>query len=96
AGHAAAYLDLGLHISIGVVLNILGTLVMVLMNGVGSFMLTPPDNPGTATVWQSLNNATWTGLNLHRFVANISFGKFESRHSKTTTPRMFLPASMSA
>ncbi len=66
----------GLHISIGVLLNILGTLVMVLMNGVGSFMLTPPENPAAASVWQSLNNATWTGLNLHRFVANISFGGF--------------------
>src|SRR3972149_4253967 len=40
-----------LHISIGVVLNVVGTVVMVLMNGVGSFMLTPPDSPATASLW---------------------------------------------
>ncbi|MDP2728913.1 MAG: cytochrome ubiquinol oxidase subunit I [Dehalococcoidales bacterium] len=65
-----------LHISIGVALNVVGTVVMVLMNGVGSFMLTPPDSPTTASLWQLINNATWTGLNLHRFIANISFGGF--------------------
>ena len=64
------------HISIGVALNVVGTAVMFLMNGVGSFMLTPPDSPETAGVWQMLNNATWSGLNLHRFIANISFGGF--------------------
>lgn len=65
-----------LHLSIGVLLNILGTVVMFLMNGVGSFMLTPPDSPATATLWQLINNDSWTGLNLHRFIANISFGGF--------------------
>ncbi|MBI4332719.1 MAG: hypothetical protein HY673_15725, partial [Chloroflexi bacterium] len=65
-----------LHISIGVSLNVVGTVVMVLMNGVGSFMLTPPDSPATASLWQLMNNATWPGLNLHRFIANISFGGF--------------------
>jgi hypothetical protein len=65
-----------IHMSIGVALNLVGTLVMVLMNGVGSFMLTPPPSPGEASVWELVNNATWTGLNLHRFIANISFGGF--------------------
>ena len=65
-----------LHISIGLGLNIVGLVVMALMNGVGSFMLTPPDAPATASLWQMMNNATWTGLNLHRFIANISFGGF--------------------
>src|SRR3990170_5405566 len=37
-----------LHISIGVTLNVVGTVVMMLMNGVGSFMLPPPDSPATA------------------------------------------------
>lgn len=64
------------HISIGIALNVVGTVVMFLMNGVGSFMLTPPDSPDKASVWQLVNNATWTGLNLHRFIANISFGGF--------------------
>lgn len=64
------------HISIGIALNVVGTIVMFLMNGVGSFMLTPPQSPETASVWQLVNNATWTGLNLHRFIANIAFGGF--------------------
>ena len=63
-----------LHISLGVGLNVVGTGVMVLMNGVGSYMLTPPADPATAGVWASFYNATWTGLNLHRFIANVTFG----------------------
>ncbi|MBI2916638.1 MAG: cytochrome ubiquinol oxidase subunit I [Chloroflexi bacterium] len=66
----------GVHIGIGVALNAVGTVVMFLMNGVGSFMLTPPPSPESASLWQMVNNATWTGLNLHRFVANIAFGGF--------------------
>ncbi|MBI4319741.1 MAG: cytochrome ubiquinol oxidase subunit I [Chloroflexi bacterium] len=66
----------GLHISIGVILNVVGTIVMFLMNGVGSFMLTPPTSPAQAGLWELVNNTTWTGLNLHRFVANICFGGF--------------------
>ncbi|MEE9247625.1 MAG: cytochrome ubiquinol oxidase subunit I [Dehalococcoidia bacterium] len=62
-----------LHISLGVALNIVGTVVMLLMNGIGSYMLTPPQGEA-AGVWASLNNATWSGLNLHRFIANITFG----------------------
>ncbi|MBI2912257.1 MAG: cytochrome ubiquinol oxidase subunit I [Chloroflexi bacterium] len=65
-----------LHIAVGVLLNVLGTIVMVLMNGVGSFMLTPPENAATTGLWDLINNATWSGLNLHRFIANITFGGF--------------------
>jgi amino acid permease len=49
---------------------------MFLMNAVGSFMLTPPESPETASLWALINNASWTGLNLHRFIANITFGGF--------------------
>jgi cytochrome bd-type quinol oxidase subunit 1 len=65
-----------IHISLGITLNIVGTLSMVLMNAVGSFMLTPPESMETASLWNMINNATWTGLNLHRFIANITFGGF--------------------
>ncbi|MEE9324061.1 MAG: cytochrome ubiquinol oxidase subunit I [Dehalococcoidia bacterium] len=66
----------GVHISIGVVLNVVGTVVMLLMNAVGSYMMTPPEAAETASVWTLVNNATWSGLNLHRFIANITFGGF--------------------
>lgn len=65
-----------LHITIGVALNVVGTVVMLLMNAVGSFMLTPPEQGADATLWDLVNNATWSGLNLHRFIANITFGGF--------------------
>lgn len=64
------------HIGIGIALNVVGTIVMFLMNSVGSFMLTPPPSPETASVWQLVNNSTWFGLNLHRFIANIAFGGY--------------------
>jgi len=66
----------GLHIGIGVGLNVVGTVVMLLINGVAAYMLTPPKNLETAGLWALVNNATWSGLNVHRFIANITFGGF--------------------
>lgn len=66
----------GLHIAIGVVLNIIGTLTMFNQNAIASFMNTPPENWQTATIWELMNNPTWWPLNLHRFIANVVFGGF--------------------
>lgn len=63
-----------LHMSIGVLLNVVGTVMMFLMNAVGAYMLTPPKNVADAGLWSLINNPSWSGLNLHRFVANITFG----------------------
>ncbi len=65
----------GLHLSIGVALNVVGTLVMFMMNAVGTYMLTPPKGAHT-TLWQRVDNMTFWPLNLHRFIANIMFGGF--------------------
>lgn len=65
-----------LHISLGVAVNLVGTVMMLLMNAVGAFMLTPPQGAEEASLWQLINNPSWTGLNLHRFIANITFGGF--------------------
>lgn len=64
------------HIGIGVLLNILGTLLMFLMNAVGGFMNTPPKAMETAGLWEMVNNAALWPLNLHRFLGNITFGGF--------------------
>jgi len=64
------------HIGIGVLLNVLGTIVMLLMNAVGGFMNTPPKEIETASLWAMINNATWWPLNLHRFLGNVTFGGF--------------------
>ncbi len=66
----------GVHITIGVAMIVTGTAMMFLMNAVGSYMLTPPDSPETAGLWSLVNNPSWTGLNLHRFIANITLGGF--------------------
>ncbi len=66
----------GLHISIGVLLNVVGILVLFLMNAVTSFMNTPVKAYEEATVWQLMNNFTWWPLNIHRFIANVTFGGF--------------------
>lgn len=66
----------GAHIAIGVALNVVGTVVMLLMNAVGAFMLTPPPDLTAAGLWDLVNSASWSGLNLHRFIANVTFGGF--------------------
>ncbi len=65
-----------LHIAIGVLLNIIGTLTMFNQNAITSFMNTPPANWETASLWELMNNPTWWPLNLHRFIANVVFGGF--------------------
>lgn len=67
------------HIALGVLLNIVGTLLMFGANSVTTFMMTPPK----ALVWGEpvslmdvIWNAGWWPLNLHRFIANVVLGGF--------------------
>lgn len=62
------------HIWIGVALNVVGTIVMLIPNAIGSYMLTPPH--AVNGIWDLINNESWFGLNLHRIIANITFGGF--------------------
>jgi hypothetical protein len=64
------------HIGIGILLNVLGTVVMLLMNAVTGFMNTPPKPIESASLWTMINNAAWWPLNLHRFLGNVTFGGF--------------------
>jgi len=64
----------GLHVGIGIALNVVGTIVMLLPNAVATYMLTPPEKE--TDLWSIINNPSWSGLNLHRFIANITFGGF--------------------
>ncbi|MFQ5860213.1 MAG: cytochrome ubiquinol oxidase subunit I [Dehalococcoidia bacterium] len=66
----------GVHISLGVGLNVVGTVVMLLMNAVGSYMLTPTASGEATSIWALVANPSWSGLNLHRFIANVTFGGF--------------------
>lgn len=64
------------HIGIGVLLNVLGTAVMLLMNAVTGFMNTPPKAIEGASLWAMVNTASWWPFNLHRFLGNVTFGGF--------------------
>ncbi len=68
-----------LHIGIGLVLNILGTLVMMVANIWGSFHLSPAgvDAAGKLlSLKDAIFNFTFWPINIHRFIANVSFGGF--------------------
>lgn len=66
----------GLHLAMGIGVNIAGFLTLAAINSIPSFMLTPPKPVEGATLWQLVNNATWIPLILHRLFGNVCFGGF--------------------
>ena len=70
-----------LHIIIGVLLNLFGTLLMMIANSWASFMMSPSGveketGRFIGTTWQATFNPLWIPLNIHRFIGNIVFGGF--------------------
>lgn len=69
----------GLHILLGIVLNVLGTLVMMTANAWASFHLSPAgvDASGRLlSLKDAVFNLTFWPINIHRLIANVSFGGF--------------------
>ncbi len=71
----------GLHIFFGVLLNIFGTLIMMVANAWASFMMSPvgidkDTGQFVGTLWQALINPLWLPLVFHRMLGNIAFGGF--------------------
>ncbi len=67
----------GLHLTVGILLNIFGLTIMVISNSWATFMTSPAgiNEQGQVTsLWAAVNNFTWMPINIHRFIANISFG----------------------
>lgn len=67
------------HIALGLILNILGTLVMMVGNVWGSFHLSPQgvDTAGKIiSLKDAIFNLTFIPINIHRFIANVTFGGF--------------------
>lgn len=66
------------HASMGVLLNIFGTTLMMLANSWASFMMSPAgvDEKGyfLGNVWNVLHNHLWNPLNVHRIIGNMVFG----------------------
>ncbi len=67
------------HIMLGLLLNILGTLVMMTANSWASFHMSPSgvDAGGKIVgLKDAIFNLTFWPINIHRFIANVSFGGF--------------------
>ncbi|MBI3269860.1 MAG: cytochrome ubiquinol oxidase subunit I [Planctomycetes bacterium] len=75
ATHAKAF-----HLYLGFLLNLVGTLLMVVANSWVTFLMTPSGiNKQTGlviTYWNAFFNPLWMPLNLHRLLGNVAFGGF--------------------
>ena len=71
----------GLHVLLGILLNLSGTALMLIANAWASYMMAPSgiDKESlrfVGTTWQAVANPLWIPLGIHRFIANIAFGGF--------------------
>ncbi len=66
------------HLTIGLILNAVGTTLMFLANAWVTFMMSPHgvDASGAfqGNIWEVIHNHLWNPINLHRFVANVAYG----------------------
>lgn len=66
-----------LHLLLGLALNVFGTIVMFIADAWATFMMTPAgvDAQGAlVSLYDAVWNPGWMPLNIHRLVANITFG----------------------
>ncbi len=67
-----------IHVSMSVVLNVIGTTLMMLANSWIGFMMSPAgvDEQGRflGNIWHSIHTALWNPLNVHRILGNMAFG----------------------
>ncbi|MFQ6024410.1 MAG: cytochrome ubiquinol oxidase subunit I [Acidiferrobacterales bacterium] len=65
------------HLVLGLLLNIFGTIVMFIANAWATFMMTPTgiDGQGSlVSLYDAIWNPGWMPLNVHRLIANLTFG----------------------
>jgi cytochrome bd-type quinol oxidase subunit 1 len=66
------------HLSIGLMLNAVGTLLMFLANAWVTFMMSPagvdPAGVFSGDSWAAIHNFLWNPINLHRVIANVAYG----------------------
>ena len=66
-----------IHVSLGLLANLVGTAVLFVSNAWVTFMTSPRgvDEAGNLTsLWGAVYNYTWMPLNIHRLLANVVFG----------------------
>ncbi len=68
------------HLGLGVLLNVWGTLVLFIADAWLSYMMSPPEGvtaqtaPESIALWDAVMNFTWMPINIHRLIANVVFG----------------------
>ncbi|MCZ7562857.1 MAG: cytochrome ubiquinol oxidase subunit I [Burkholderiales bacterium] len=66
------------HLTLGLLLNAVGTVLMFLANAWVTFMMSPaavdPAGVFSGDTWAAIHNALWNPINIHRVVANVAFG----------------------
>ena len=66
------------HIFIGIMLNVVGTGIMMMANSMAGFMMSPAgvDAKGIldGTVWEAFENVLATPIAVHRMLGNLAFG----------------------
>jgi len=65
------------HLFLGVMLNIVGTAIMLIANGWLTFMTSPrgvSESGAVLSTWDAMTNLTWMPINIHRIIANVAFG----------------------
>jgi len=67
-----------IHLTMSVVLNVIGTVLMFLANSWIAFMMSPAgvDEQGRylGNIWHVIHTALWNPLNVHRLLGNMAFG----------------------
>ncbi|MFQ5722866.1 MAG: cytochrome ubiquinol oxidase subunit I [Terriglobia bacterium] len=66
-----------LHIGVGALLNLAGTLLMFIANAWTTFMMTPAgvtEQGALLSLSQAIQNPLWWPINIHRLIANVAFG----------------------
>lgn len=65
------------HLFLGVMLNVVGTGIMLIANAWLTFMSTPAgiaESGAVISTWEAITNYTWMPINIHRIIANIAYG----------------------
>jgi cytochrome bd-type quinol oxidase subunit 1 len=66
-----------LHIAVGVLLNLGGTLLMCIANAWTTFMMSPAgvtEQGALVSLSEAIQNPLWWPINIHRLIANVAFG----------------------
>jgi cytochrome bd-type quinol oxidase subunit 1 len=66
-----------LHIAVGALLNLVGTVLMCIANAWTTFMMSPAgvsEDGSLFSLADAIQNPLWWPINIHRFIANIAFG----------------------